>query len=482
MHNKQKITLLFSLLISISLDLQSMGQEAAMPIKGKSLIRENAQRLENISYLNSTEHVVALPNGQELGFDWGFKGSGSLLQPFTPIKINLKTNDNLAEQEFSPLGLLKVVAANKLKNKLNGSWNIWQQYLPDLNWLLDGQHTPMKVFALKLFLLIKDPTLKNQSFRKKVEVLRLLFKLSQSGALDSIDKDKKLSDYLPENLKTFIVQDSELIKFIDDVWSKIVNNLVNYESQLQESHSGIDKKFTFAETFKFMFITLLKGFNEYKIIKLKELENNNIGFDAAQKLSEDDKQLVQELRNQEERLVYTFNAARDRFNKLESDLDKLKLSGEQSEFDKDVFNFLNEDFQKVKADKDLYEKELLEIQSQINELEYGINIKERDVNATGSSLFNLLLNVLLKTPEFQEMAIDINGKNPAYNQVRDSLYSNLENIFKNSEHIKENLSIYRYIVKTLFPGLRSTFNDLSKEVENKENLNPQEVLFASLGL
>ena len=68
-------------------------------------------------------------------------------------------------------------------------------------------------------------------FKRKVELLRLVFRLSQSKVHDLIDKKRSLLSYFPEELK-LILEDNvpvEWIKLVNDMWEGLSNGFDNCE-------------------------------------------------------------------------------------------------------------------------------------------------------------------------------------------------------------------------------------------------------------
>ncbi|MFA5074516.1 MAG: hypothetical protein WC436_00215 [Candidatus Babeliales bacterium] len=481
------ICILFSFLFILPTQANCMQQIIAAPV---NLLRNNVKNLEKLSYLKSTNHSIILPNNQELEIDWGFNGSGSLLEPFSQIKLKLKqiseqnVQDSKDNEKFSLTEFLKVIAQSKLSEKLESSWSILQQYFPNLDWLLQEKDSPIKIFAIKLFILLKDSTLNGQNLRKKVEILRLLFRLNLSNAFSkSFDKSKKLSDYLPNNFKHLLPKDNDLIKFIDDTWIKIINVFTESNNMLEDCDKPLEKKLDLIQTYKLLFVALVKSFNEYKTAKLANTNKTDVV--KIKELSKQEQELLDELKNSKNKLSDTFNLINCRVAELGSRINKLNLSSDQ--IDKDIYFYLNEDFKKIKSEKLEFEKQIKEIQYKIDELEYGVEIRSEDVNLSSSlssTPFVVLINVLLKSPEFREMAMDING-NKDYSKIKETLNKRIEFIFKNSDHIKKNLKIYNYIIKTLFPkDIQSAFEELIVDLSKKEGkeLNTKELTTAVLSL
>ncbi|MCF7799391.1 hypothetical protein K9L05_02825 [Candidatus Babeliales bacterium] len=483
------ICVLFSFLFIWVMPINCMQQVLTAPI---NLLRSNIKNLDELSYLKSTKHLIVLPNNQELEIDWGFNGSGSLLESFPKMKLRLKPasaqviQEPQENQKFSLKELLKIIAQSKLSEKLESSWNILQQYFPNLDWLLQEQNSSIKIFAVKLFILLKDKTLDGQNLRKKIEILRLLFRLNLSTTFsESFDKNKKLSDYLPDNFKYLFSDNNDLIKFIDDTWLKVINVFTESNNILDNADKQLDKKFDFMQTYKLLFIALVKNFNEYKIAKFNNIDNADASNDIQKKeLSEQEQILLESLKIAKDKLSEKFNLINARVAELETKLSKLNISTDA--IDKDIYFYLNEDFKKINAEKIEYEKQIKEIQYKIDELEYGVEIRPEDVNFSSnlnSMPFMVLINILLKSPEFREMAADFNNNN-VYSSIKETLNKQIEFIFKNSDHVKKNLKIYKYIIKTLFPNMQSAVENIAADLSEKDEkeLNTQELAAAVLGL
>ena len=73
---------------------------------------------------------------------------------------------------------------------------------------------------------------KGQEIRQKVEVLRLLVRLSQSGVFKILDKNKPLSSYIPKNFIEIFAGTSisqQWIDFIDNMWKTLAEGTAKCE-------------------------------------------------------------------------------------------------------------------------------------------------------------------------------------------------------------------------------------------------------------
>ncbi len=238
---------LYSILFCFSVfNVNAAVAQSNQPVQNKStasnlfdLLKGNIEAFNRLGYYDSTEFVVEFPGNKRLVLDWGFKGAGNILAAFPDIAPAFVTvsDDSLDSSQlgltttFDWMDLAKVVAKNKFKNIIKDEIQNYNEYIPGFAWLLDSKATPVKVFALKLVLLMRHPFPEGLEFKRKIELLRLVFRLSQSKIHGLVDKKGSLLSYLPEELRLILEENVsvEWRQLVDDMWKGLSNGFDNYE-------------------------------------------------------------------------------------------------------------------------------------------------------------------------------------------------------------------------------------------------------------
>ncbi len=176
--------------------------------------------VKNLNYYTN-DKVVFVIAGQEVSFDIQ-AGHGNIFTPLksVPAQIN-PVKFGVTNTEYSDkatlAGFARIVVENELyKNAKN---------VELLKWLIDFKLNPVQLFTFKFLILLNTARADGEWSRVIEESFCLLFRLSQVEDIDFIDRNKRLSTYLPESLKT-VLKDNKfgLIEFIDDLWTVLINN------------------------------------------------------------------------------------------------------------------------------------------------------------------------------------------------------------------------------------------------------------------
>ncbi|MFA6534802.1 MAG: hypothetical protein WCS92_00945 [Candidatus Babeliales bacterium] len=176
--------------------------------------------VKNLNYYTN-DKVVFVIAGQEVSFDIQ-AGHGNIFTPLKPVAAKISpvrfgASNTEASDKASLSGFARVVIENELYKNAKD--------VEILKWLIDFKLNPVQLLTFKFLILLNTARADGEWSRVIEESFCLLFRLSQVDDLEFIDKNKRLSTYLPESLKT-VLKDNKfgLIEFIDDLWTVLINN------------------------------------------------------------------------------------------------------------------------------------------------------------------------------------------------------------------------------------------------------------------
>ena len=176
--------------------------------------------VKNLNYYTN-DKVVFVIAGQEVSFDIQ-AGHGNIFTPLKPVAAKISpvkfgTTNSESSDKASLSGFARVVIENELYKNAKD--------VEILKWLIDFKLNPVQLLTFKFLILLNTARADGEWSRVIEESFCLLFRLSQVDDLEFIDKNKRLSTYLPESLKT-VLKDNKfgLIEFIDDLWAVLINN------------------------------------------------------------------------------------------------------------------------------------------------------------------------------------------------------------------------------------------------------------------
>ncbi len=180
------------------------------------------QNIKHLNYYTAKELVLPLlGTNQEVVFHWGFKGSGNLFTPLPSVQPQIRSalSQPLAQDTPSALkGIGYALLQNELyKHTKNASI---------IKWLTQAQLNPVKLFAIKLIMLIKT-SMDSQQPQSNIytELTRLLFRLNLSDEFHVLDKQQALSSLIPDDLRHAAeVQIPGIIEFIDELWIQLTSS------------------------------------------------------------------------------------------------------------------------------------------------------------------------------------------------------------------------------------------------------------------
>ena len=620
---KLSIGLFISFFISTAVLPKAEDNQQEVTVKKPTVldvVETNIKRIKDLDYFDSTQLSLLLPTGNEFVIDWGFVGAGNILSCLSSIYPTLQsTKDtkvadatNEEANKFSLTDLAKIYAKNKLKAVVVDQLKDYQQYLPGFGWLLESELTPLRIFALKLFLLLNHKFPEGQEIRRKVEILRLLFRLSQSKFSNVLDKEKSIYSYLPEELRKVLETNLsyDWRKFIDDMWHGLGKGFVDYEfaddgsydvakegiacrgyvfddlnlakSCLQElkdkqnlsaldfeqvvdafvknkkheivEHSDFVKwsnnsyykfvgyrnfgrltkdsavnsevanylteeikqevlkdknvagvllipvspkeiwlvhatnKLSVFDGVKLSFASFVKAVDEYKQIKDKQ----DVSADKKEKdepvFSEKEAELLEELDGRKDELENKVTELESSAKEAAKEVNKYKNSSDGSKLNKTLLALAKEKHEKFSFQLTTYKKELVEVVKQLNILRknpygaiYNALTKDGAQSIENKGIVNLVADVLINSPELSQLLEAINSDDSCYAKLRKNLFNRLRHVLANTQNVKSNLEIYRYLVDTLLPAFSGSFKEMTKDIEETQNPFVDSV-FSSLGL
>lgn len=192
--------------------------------------------LKSLDY-RTTDQIVFRIMGHEVILDLGFAGSGNIFEPLKPVKPRF----NITGTELSLANVAQIVIKNELikqgRNSKNGI----------LRTLSSFELSPVFLLGLKLMLLVKSLDNKQDVSSFFEEIMSLLFRLSLVDDIQVLDKNKNLTDYLPE----IVTQSLEEVGLgvtdsINNIWSLLVCNK-HVSSDLIVAKPTVIHGFAFAE-------------------------------------------------------------------------------------------------------------------------------------------------------------------------------------------------------------------------------------------
>ncbi|MBD3231855.1 hypothetical protein GF322_04300 [Candidatus Dependentiae bacterium] len=548
------------------------------------VILKNAfENLKDLDYYNSTKLSVLVPGGRQLNLDWGFKGSGDILEAFPDINISVvNLNKELdvglsgKDNKFNWAVFAKIVAQNKFKNLFQ---NELQEYFSGISWFLSPKASPLKIFALKLFLLLKHPFPDGFEFKRKIEILRLLFRLSQSNISEISNINRPLSSYFPKALVQ-ILEDNvsvEWRQFIDQAWNSFAKGLNDYKFKKDGSYdkdifgryvkgfvfdnnsvaqacynslskkigniSDLDDEISKIAGSKYEIIDYsdydkygaLKNYNfigskDFGRMNIESKIDNNIpeqikkvvfsvhDLPAVIKFEESDNRIwllyiseklyfldsikllcaslldvfknykkikatlpendYQEDNNQNEIKLAEFTAKKqDLNNKINAlflnlqeekkNLIKKKKNSTGSILDLNLIEKSQDKINDLEKQISSLKIELIEVEKQIKIIEknpydiFGINNNSENKK----NIFNFIINAVISSPEFNGMLKDLSYNSKYFKELKEDLFKKIVCVLKNTENLKSNLEIYRYLISTILPEFKDEFENMTKELE-----------------
>ncbi|MFH1254187.1 MAG: hypothetical protein V1646_02015 [bacterium] len=200
-----------------------LGTQQNQDFDFNSLIDAFYSSLRTVKNLNyyTNEKVVFVIAGQEVSFDIQ-AGHGNIFTPLksvaaqiNPVRFGVTNTESSDKASLS--GFARVVIENELYKNAKD--------VEILKWLIDFKLNTVQLFTFKILILLNTARADGEWSRVIEEFFCLLFRLSQVDDIEFIDKNKRLSTYLPESLKT-VLKDNKfgLIEFIDDLWTVLINN------------------------------------------------------------------------------------------------------------------------------------------------------------------------------------------------------------------------------------------------------------------
>lgn len=220
--------LLLSSLVSVNAGILAPREPAAYtapqgkPLTADSLLsfgKKFTSEILNLNYATAQKLSVSIPGlDQNIVLDWGFGGSGFIFSPlpWIPVKVIAQASTNVGDFTLADLG--KALVQDKITHEA--------KHLDMLRWLTDSKLSPVKVFCLKLFLLVKDYQRGVVTIEQtRTEVFRLITRLGLSENPGLTDKTKPFSYYLPETIKDFIkTYAPEVLEIVDTWWVVIFSD------------------------------------------------------------------------------------------------------------------------------------------------------------------------------------------------------------------------------------------------------------------
>ena len=191
----------------------------ALTAFGKKLV----DSISGLNYYTSREVVIPVPHiNQEIVINWGFSGSEDIFSPLPHIPVQLRPMINepgTAATGFSIQDLGAALAQDALATQL--------KQIPFLTWITQTQLTPLKLFYLKLFLLVQTyhhRQVINPLFLGS-EIARLLIKLSLAE-MPGTDA-RPLSQQMPSSIRNTINQMMpNVLELIDTIWRGLTDKML----------------------------------------------------------------------------------------------------------------------------------------------------------------------------------------------------------------------------------------------------------------
>lgn len=197
----------------------------ALTVIGKKLV----DSISGLNYYTSREMVIPVPHiNQEIVINWGFNGSEDIFSPLPHIPVQLRpmiSEPGATAGSFSIQDLGSALAQDALATQL--------KQIPFLTWITQTQLTPLKLFYLKLFLLVQTyhhRQVINPLFLGS-EIVRLLIKLSLAE-MPGTDA-RPLSQQMPSSIRNAINQMMpHVIELIDTLWRGLTDRTLT----LKQAH------------------------------------------------------------------------------------------------------------------------------------------------------------------------------------------------------------------------------------------------------
>ncbi|MCK4650602.1 hypothetical protein KAT08_00345 [Candidatus Babeliales bacterium] len=217
------------------------------------LIEKNLRNLKDLDYYESEGLSIILPGNKVFKVCWHDKGSGNILSPFESVKaviedLDGKTDINDSKKKdpdkFSLEDFAKLFIKTKIKKSLQSFYGDYKQMFGSWGWLIKNELSSVEVFAIKLVLLMIHD-FGDKEINRKIEILRLLFRLSQSKVFNLLDKKSSVFSYLPKDLseKLKINISEEWQEFIDKMWKGLTEGLNNHnfdkDGQFDKNSFGV---------------------------------------------------------------------------------------------------------------------------------------------------------------------------------------------------------------------------------------------------
>jgi len=187
------------------------------------------ETISQLNYYSACKLTVQFPaTDYAIAIDWGFGGSEDIFAPLPTIPVKFIPLNNQSAQKHIDL---KELGTALLHDQMQHS----VKQIPILSFLFEQQLNPFKVFCIKTFLLTKDLYQgRIDTHDVKIELARLLIKLSLSADLDGLE-EKALTTYLPTFVNSAITP--SIRTYIDKVWTMLTDknkslDLENIEQRL----------------------------------------------------------------------------------------------------------------------------------------------------------------------------------------------------------------------------------------------------------
>lgn len=281
--------------------------------------------------------------------------------------------------------------------------------------------------------------------------------------------------YLPEKMKNEILSATGLPKIL--------------KVEISDKETWIlfaTEKLNFFETIKMSFVSFLKGYEEFKQIRTKDLSVSDEIVKKA-KLSDIEVIELKDLYSKKNNLKIDLDAFEIKRKKAEEDLKKRKTCAGKDQFSQDLLKVEQEKYDQLLKEGLKFKENLARAEKRIKELEIKAadNLLELapDAATMGKNAFKLLLNVFVTSPELSEMFAAFKGNDPKYKDIRKNIVRRLTYVFRNAEDFKENLEIYQYLMTLMFPEFKGEFDKLKSN--SNHNGNTPDLLdgvFSALGL
>ena len=189
--------------------------------------------LKELTYKDSQRLSFPVPGtDQRVTFSWNFPGSGNIFLPLPSVSAQLTAKTHATTPTQASENLLAELGKALLKNELykKGKNNLL------IKWFTQSKLSPMHLFVVKVFLLLKDSHPTNDASFVRSELCRLLFRLSLVEEIQLLDQKRSFTSYLPEAITDILESFApDTVPYLNNVWNIIrtsSNKLDNQDSYL----------------------------------------------------------------------------------------------------------------------------------------------------------------------------------------------------------------------------------------------------------